>query len=192
MCSAQRDEEMRQWVEADLRRLECQRAASAREMADAERIERARLEALMPVSARLAELFRDAERRTRQIRGARHHEVNVCLRQPTVECVEVSLRWGKKFGLTEAERHLMAGYARRRRRLQRYPEVVVGHEYHELSAVLDGLAQSLRLGSEPPVPISRFIERPAMVESYIAANLRQPRLNAAYFHRSDGYQRRGR
>lgn len=190
--SARTDEETERWVEDDLRRLARQREASQRAVADADARESRCLEALAPVSARVAERFRHLEQHTRAIRSCRHHEVVVRLRQPSCTCVCVTLRWGSKFGLTDAERQLMRSYQRKPRRLFRYPEVVVGHDYHELSAVLDGAAETLRLGAGPVHPLAHYLANPAMVDSYLATGLAHPPLLRSEHHRSEGYRERGR
>lgn len=184
------DEETRRWIEADLERLERQRAASAWTLAEAERLQARRLQELMPVSSALAGMFRQVEAHNRSVRSCRHHEVVVRLRQPSPQCIHVSLRWGKKFALTDAEKQLMRSYQTRRRRLQRYPEVVVGHEYHELSATLDGCRNTVSLGSGEVFPVDRFAEQQATVAACIARCLSNPTLVAAYFDRSTNYSRR--
>lgn len=187
---ARAEEEARLWVEADLRRLEQQRASTTEAVAEEQRRESQRLEALMPVSARLAELFREAERRTRSVRSCRLHEVAVRLRQPTVDCVHVTLRWGKKFDLTDADKQLMKSYRNRRRRLQRYPDVVVGHEYFELSAVLDSRAATLRLGSGATYDIASFAANPGIVAPYIREGVANPSPICSYYYRCDGYEKK--
>lgn len=186
--AAAADREIEQWVEADLRRVAEQREASRQAVAEADARERRCLESVMPISARVAEQFRQVERSTRQIRSSRCHEVVVRLRQPSSTCVRVSLRWGAKFDLTDGDRQLMRSYQRRPRRLFRYPEVVVAHEYHELTAVLDGIAQTIRLGPGAVHPIADFLACPALVDRYVAAGLAQPPLVASYHHRADGYR----
>ena len=186
--AAAADREIERWVEADLRRVAEQREAALQAVADADARERRCLEAVLPVSARVAEQFRQVERSTRQIRSCRCHEVVVRLRQPSRTCVHVSLRWGAKFCLTDAERQLMRSYQRRPRRLFRYPEVVVAHEYHELTAVLDGVAQTLRLGAGTVHPIDEFLACPALVDRYVTAGLARPPLVASYHRRTDGYR----
>lgn len=186
------DEETRRWVEADLERLERQRAASARALAESERLAAQRLEALLPVSSALADMFRQVEAGNRSIRSCRFHEVVVRLRQPSPHCIHVSLRWGRKFELTDAERQLMRSYQTRRRRLQRYPEVVVGHEYHELSAILDGCGRTLKMGSGEIFAVDRFAEQRAQVAACIARCMADPPLVATYFDRSSGYRPRER
>ena len=188
IASGQLDRETESWIEADLRRVAEQREASQRAVADAEDTERRCLEALLPISARVAERFREAEQRNRQVRSSRCHEVVVHLRQPSSSCVRVSMRWGAKFCLTDADRQLMRSYQRRPRRLFRYPEVVVAHEYHELTAVLDGAAQTLRLGGGAAVSITDFLACPTIVDSYLAAGLASPPLLRSEHHRSEGYR----
>lgn len=102
------------------------------------------------------------------------------------------MRWGAKFFLTDAERQLMRSYQRRPRRLFRYPEVVVGHEYHELTAVLDGVAQTLRLGAAVTCSIADFLACPTMVDNYLAAGLASPPLLRSEHRRSEGYRERAR
>ncbi len=184
------DADLERWVEDNLSRIARQREASLRAVADAQAHEARCLEALQPVSARVAEQFRLVEQRHRQIRFCRIHEVVVRLHQPSTVCVSIALRWGSKLGLTDAERQLMRSYQRRPRRLFRYPAVVVAHEYHELSAVLDGAAQTLRLGSGPAQPLAQFLACPAIVERYLADGVARPPLVASYHHRSDGYRAR--
>lgn len=190
--SVRADQGLERWIESDLRRIAQQRDASQRAVADADALETRRLEALMPVSARVADRFRQAEQRTRRIRSCRHHEVVVRLRQPSASCVCVSLRWGSKFGLTDAERQLMRSYQRQPRRLWRYPEVVIAHEYHELSAVLDGAAETLRLGPGPEHTIADYLACPAIVDGYLATGLAHPPLLRSEHHRCDGYRERAR
>ncbi len=187
---ARAEEEARLWVEADLRRLEQQRASSIEAMAEEQRRESRRLEELMPVSARLAEMFREVERSTRSVRSCRLHEVAVRLRQPSADCIHVSLRWGKKFGLTDADKQLMRSYKSRRRRLQRYPDVVVGHEYCELSAVLDARAGTLRLGSGATYDIATFVANPSVVGPYIQQAVANPSPICTNYHRCDDYEKR--
>lgn len=187
---ARAEEEARLWVEADLRRLEQQKASTIEAVAEAQRRESQRLEELMPVSARLAEMFREVERRTRSVRSCRLHEVAVRLRQPSVDCIHVSLRWGKKFDLTDADKQLMSSYKTRRRRLQRYPDVVVGHEYCELSAVLDARAGTLRLGSGTTYDIAAFVANPSIVDSYIHQAVANPSTICSYYRRCDGYEKK--
>ena len=189
--SGRLDRETEQWVENDLRRVAEQREASQRAIADAEYIERRCLENLLPISARMAERFRQVEQRARQVRSSRCHEVVVNLRQPTTSCVRVAMRWGTKFCLTDADRQLMRSYQRRPRRLFRYPEVVVAYEYHELAAVLDGVAQTLRLGAGTPCAITDFLVCPTIVDSYLAAGLASPPLLRREHRRSEGYREPG-
>lgn len=186
------DLEIERWVEADLRRVAEQREASLRAVANAQASESRCLEALLPVSARVAERFRQMEQSTRQIRSSRCHEVVVRLRQPSSSCVSVSMRWGAKFCLTDAERQLMRSYQRRPRRLFRYPEMVVGHEYHELGAVLDGTTQTLRLGSGATCSIADLLARPTIVDGYLATGLASPPLIRSEYRRSEGYRERAR
>ena len=189
--SGRLDHETERWVEDDLRRVAEQREESQRAVADAEHSERRCLEALLPVSARVAERFRQVEQRTRQVRSSRHHEVVVNLRQPTGTCVRVAVRWGPKFCLTDADRQLMRSYQRRPRRLFHYPEVVVAYEYHELTAVLDGVAQTLRLGAGTVCAITDFLAFPTIVDSYLAAGLASPPLLRREHRRSESYREPG-
>lgn len=182
------DHDLERWVEDDLDRIARQREASQRSVAAAAAEEARCLEALLPVSTRVAEQFRRAEQRTSKIRSCRHHEVVVRLHQPSAACVSISLRWGAKFDLTDAERQLMRSYQRRPRRLFRYPEVVVAHDYHELSAVLDGAAQTLRLGSGPAHPLAQLPSGPAVVDSYLATGLAHPPRLRREHRRSEGYR----
>jgi hypothetical protein len=184
------DEEAQRWVEADLDRIARQREASLRAVADADADEARCLQALEPITRRVAEQFRQVEQRHRQVRSCRIHEVVVRLHQPAPACVSVALRWGAKLGLTDAERQLMRSYQRRPRRLFRYPAVVVAHEYHELTAVLDGAAQTLRLGSGPAQPLAQLLACHAIVERYLADGIVRPPLVASYHHRSEGYRER--
>lgn len=184
------DQEAQRWVEADLDRIARQREASLRAAADAEAEEIRCLTELKPLSTRVAEQFRQVEQRHRQVRSCRIHEVVVRLHQPAPACVSVALRWGAKLGLTDAERQLMRSYQRRPRRLFRYPAVVVAHEYHELTAVLDGAAQTLRLGSGPAQPLAQLLAVHAIVERYLADGIARPPLVASYHHRSEGYRER--
>lgn len=182
------DQEAQRWVEADLSRIARQREAAQRAVADAVAEESRCLQALKPVSARVAEQFRQVEQRHRQIRSCRIHEVVVRLHQPSPTCISVVLRWGAKLGLTDAERQLMHSYQRRPRRLFRYPEIVVAHEYYELSAVLDGAAETLQLGSGPMHPLAQFLACPGMVDRYLTEGIANPPLVASYHHRSEGYR----
>jgi hypothetical protein len=182
------DADLKRWLEDDLSRIARQRDASQRAVAAAEAEETRCLEALLPVSTRVAEQFRRVEQRTSQIRSCRHHEVVIRLHQPSPASVFISLRWGAKFGLTDAERQLMRSYQRRPRRLFRYPEVVIAHDYHELSAVLDGAAQTLRLGSGPVHHLAQLPSCPAVVDSYLATGLAHPPRLRREHRRSEGYR----
>ncbi|HWH35366.1 MAG TPA: hypothetical protein VNT56_08630 [Acidimicrobiales bacterium] len=184
------DDDLERWVEEDLARVADQRAASLRALADTEAWERRCLDAVLPLSAAIADAFRRTEQRTRAIRSSRHHEVVVRLRQPAVTSVRVNLRWGAKFGLTDAERALMRSYQRRPRRLFRYPEVVVAQEYHELSAVLDGDRRTLSLGTSPPLPLEQYLSSPSMVERYLQSGVARPPTVRLRHHRADGYRER--
>lgn len=186
------DDEINSWVEHDLSRIARQRDASLRAVAEANAKVARCMDSLTQVSARVAEQFRRAERGNRQVRSCRVHEVVVRLHQPTDASITVSLRWGPKLGLTDAERQLMRSYQRRPRRLFRYPALVVGHEYHELSAVLDGADETLRLGSGSVQPLSQYLASPAVVDRYLADGIVRPPLLRSVHHRSDGYKERSR
>lgn len=182
------DLEMQRWVEEDLWRIARQREASQRAVAEAEAEEARCCQAVSLLSAQVADRFRQVERSSRAIRSCRFHDVVVRLHQPSASCISVVLRWGAKFGLTDAERQLMRSYQRKPRRVFRYPAVVVAHEYHELSAVLDGAAQSLRLGSGPVQPLAQFVTCPGIVDRYLAEGVARPPLVASYYHRAQGYR----
>lgn len=182
------DPDLDRWVEDDLSRIARQRDASLRAVAATEAEEVRCLEALLPISTQVAERFRQVEQRTPQIRSCRHHEVVVRLHQPSAACVLISLRWGAKFGLTDAERQLMHSYQRRPRRLFRYPEVVVAHHYHELFAVLDGAARTLQLGEGSVHPLAQLPTCPAEVDSYLATGLARPPLLRREHRRAEGYR----
>lgn len=182
------DDDIARWVEDDLERIARQRDASQRAVAATHAEEARCLQALLPVSTRVAEKFRQAEQRNRQIRSCRHHEVVVRLHQPSAACVLISLRWGAKFALTDAERQLMRSYQRRPRRLFHYPEVVVAHEYHELSVVLDGLARTLRLGSGQVHCLAQAPSCSAVVDDYLARGLASPPLVRRAHRRADAYR----
>lgn len=184
------EDDLERWVEDDLARVAHQRDASLRALADTEAWERRCLDAVLPLSAAIADAFRRTEQRTRSIRSSRHHEVVVRLRQPSVTSVRVSLRWGAKFGLTDAERALMRSYQRRPRRLFRYPDVVVAQDYHELSAVLDGDARTLRLGSGAALALEEYLSNPSMVQRYLESGAARPPTVAVRHHRADSYRER--
>ena len=130
-------------AEEYLARVEQARVSFVAAYAAREAEQSARLHSLLPASAVLRAMLEELER-TRTVRRQRRHEVTARLRQPSPECVRVSLRWGRKFELTDAERHLIRSYqTTRRRRLLRYPEVVVAHEYREIAGVLDPGEQCL-------------------------------------------------
>ncbi|MDP8954686.1 MAG: hypothetical protein M3N37_07200 [Actinomycetota bacterium] len=175
-------------VEAELERIHRQRVAAEQQVADDDRREAQLLATLQPASAALADIFRDLERRTWSIRSRRHHEVTVFLRQPAADCVRASLRWGAKFALTDAERLLMRSYQARRRKLQRYPAVVVAWEYHELSGVLDATAQTLTLGCGETFSLECFAARPTIVLPALTAALRRPPLVRRHHLRVDDYR----
>lgn len=182
------EERQRGSVEADLAGLQRQRAAADREHAREERRAAARLETLLPMSRALADVLRDLERRAGEIRRHRLHEVTVALRDPTSDCVRVSLRWGTKFGLTDTDKHLMHSYRTARRRLRRYPDVVVAHEYHEVWGVLDGSERTLRLSSGHVFPIEGFAEDPAVVLACLSQALATADRQARYHLRSMDYE----
>ncbi|MBW3574056.1 MAG: hypothetical protein KY450_04200 [Actinobacteria bacterium] len=176
-------------VDAYLARVEAGRSAVTAAHAAAEAEQSARLHALMPASAALRAMLEDLERRTRAVGAQRRHEVAARLRQPSPECIRVSLRWGRKFELTEADRHLIRSYqTNRRRRVLRYPEVVVAHEFHEIAGVLHAGDGRLRLDPGPEVAIDDLVVRPQEVRSALAAGLASPRLHRLHLRRDDGYR----
>lgn len=175
-------------VEAEVERIEHQRRAAEQRRAEDDQRESRLLAGLLPAGAALAEIFRDLERSTPSIRSQRHHEVTVFLRQPSPDCVRASLRWGAKFALTDAERHLMRSYQTRRRRLQRYPAVVVAQEYYELTGVLSATGQSLTLGCGQTFPLDAFAAQPAMARPALSAALRRPLLTRRHHLRADDYR----
>jgi hypothetical protein len=146
------------------------------------------LAGLLPASAAFADILRDLERRTSSVRSARHHEVTVFLRQPRADCVRASLRWGAKFSLTDADRHLMRSYQTRRRRLQRYPAVVVAQDYCELSGVLNATSRTLALGCGQTVPLDRFVAQPAIALPALSAALLRPAVHRLQHLRADDYR----
>lgn len=177
-------------VDDYLARVEHGRAAVTAAHAATEAEQSVRLHALMPASAALRAMLEDLERRTWAVRSQRHHEVVARLRQPSSDCIRVSLRWGPKFELTEADRHLSRSYqTTRRRRLLRYPEVIVAHDYREVAGVFDSLDRCLRLDPGPEVAIDDLLARPQVVRSALDATLAHPRLHRLHLHRADGYQR---
>lgn len=182
------EEQQRRGMEADLAGLARQRASAERARAREERAAAARVDALLPASSALAETFRALEQRTPEIRGQPLHEVTVQLRQPTSDCVRVSLRWGTKFGLTDTEKHLMHSYRTSRRRLRRYPDMVVAHEYREVWGVFDGSEGTLRLSSGHVFPIEGFAVDPAVVGPCLPAALRSADRQARYHLRSSQYE----
>lgn len=186
------DPDFDQWVEEDLVRVERQRVASLRAVADSDAWERRCLEAMSPLSATIASAFRRFEQANRTIRASRRHEVVVRLRRPAATSIRVTLRWGSKFALTDTERALMRGFQRRPRRLVRYPEVVVAQDYHQLVAVLDGDQRTLRLGSGQAEPIDRYLASPSLVERYLEAGLLRPPSVSVTHHRSEGYRQHTR
>ena len=170
-------------------RIERGRASFAAVQAAVEAEESARLHALMPASAALRKILQDVERRAREVRGQRRHEVTAHLRQPSPGCIRVTLRWGPKFGLTEADRHLIHSYQRApRRRFLRYPDVVVAHEYHEIAGVLDADDEGLHLDPGTRVDIEELLTRPAVVRSAVEAALARPRTHRLHLHRADRYR----
>jgi hypothetical protein len=175
-------------VEAELERIDHQRVAAERRMADDDQREARLLAGLLPASSALAEILRDLERRTLSIRRQRRHEVSVFLRQPTPDCVRASLRWGRKFSLTDADRQLMRSYQKRRRRLQRYPEAIVACEYFELSGVLSATTQTLQLGTGETFALERFVAQPSIVAPALTAALRRPPLTRQDHLRSNDYR----
>ncbi len=174
-------------VEAELKRIHHQRVEAEQRVADDERRESHLLAGLLPASAALADILRDLERRTSSIRSQRHHEVAVLLRQPAPDCIRASLRWGAKFALTDGERHLMRSYQTRRRKLQRYPAVVVAQEYYELSGVLTATSQTLALGGQT-FSLEHFVAQPAIVLPALSAALRRPALIRQHHLRAHDYR----
>lgn len=160
-------------VEAELERIEGQRRACEQRVLDDDRRESALLAGLLPASTTMADLLRDLERQTPSIRSQRLHEVSVFLHQPRSDCIRASLRWGPKLRLTDAERHLMRSFQTRRRRLQRYPAVVVAWEYREITAVLCGSSATVTIGSAPAVSLESFVARPAIAVSALHLALHQ-------------------
>lgn len=176
-------------VDDYLDRVEQGRAACLAAQAAEEAEQCARLHALMPATAVLRTMLEDLARRSRVVRRQRHQEVTARLRQPSAECVRVSLRWGDKFELTDAERHLIHSYRSRRvRRILRYPEVVVAHEFEEVAGVLDGGDHSLQLDPGPRVSIHDLLVRPGTVLSAVEAALARPRTHRLHLRRADGYE----
>lgn len=170
-----------------LARVEQGRAIFAAAHATREAEASARLHGLMPASAALRAMLLDLERRTREVRRQQRHEVTARLRQPSADCVRVSLRWGPKFDLTDADRHLIRSYQTTRRRLLRYPEVLVAHEYQEIAGVLDARDKCLRLDPGPCLSVDDVLCRPAVVMSAFEAALARPCLHRLHLSRADGY-----
>ena len=171
-----------------LANLRWHRLAWEHERAEKEVEDRARLERVLPSSARLKKMFAEVERTTRAVRREPRHEVVVFLHQPRPDCVRTSLRWGSKFALTDAEKQLMHSYRVARRRLRRYPEVLVAWSYYELSGVFDATAGTLELGSGEVMAIQRFVHDPSSVVPYITATLAHPMLNVRHYARANGYE----
>ncbi len=178
-------------VEEYLARVEQGRVAFAAAYAAREAEQSARLHALLPASAALRAMLEELER-SKIVRRQRRHEVTARLRQPSPECVRVSLRWGWKFELTDGERHLIRSYrTTRRRRLLRYPEVVVAHDYREIAGVLDADEQCLRLDLGPRVALADLHARPGAVMPALEAALADPTVHRLHLHRADGYAGEG-
>lgn len=175
-------------VEAHLERIHRQRVESVNQRASEEAQESQLLAALMPASAVFAELLRDIERRSRKVRSHRRHEVTVFLRQPTAECIRASLRWGTKFALSEAERALMRNYRTRRRRLQRYPDVVIAHHYFEVWGTFNGTTKVLELGTGHAWSIAQFQQNPALVRPFLDQAVAAPTLRVQRHHKASGYE----
>lgn len=182
------EEQRRRSVDADRAALERQRAAAEQLRTSEERTAAARLDAVLPASGALAETLRGLERRDREIHRHPLHEVTVELRQPTPDCVRVSLRWGTKFRLTDADKHLMHSYRTSRRRLRRYPDVVVAHEYREVWGVLDGSEGTLRLSCGHVLTIEDFLDDPAVVAPCLSESLESADRQARYHLRSSQYE----
>ena len=182
------EEQQRRSVRADLGALERARAAAEQARARQERTATERVDALLPASSALAESFRALERQTPEIRRQPLHEVTVQPRQPTPDSVRVSLRWGTKFGLTDADKQLMHSYRTSRRRLRRYPDVVVAHEYRELWGVFDGSQGTLRLSSGHVVAVEDFLDDPAVTLRCLSEALNSADVQARYHLRSTEYE----
>ncbi|MGI9120715.1 MAG: hypothetical protein ACR2G7_11455 [Acidimicrobiales bacterium] len=182
------DHESTWTVEAELERIHRQHITFVQDSAAKETRESQLLASMMPASAVLADMFREIERRTRQVRSHRLHEVTVFLRQPGPDCIRAALRWGRKFALTDGDRQLMKSYQTRRRRLQRYPDVVVAHEFYELSGTLNGTTEVLELGTGETFPIPHFVANPAIVLPSLEMSLAAPRLQAQRHLRARNYE----
>ncbi len=176
-------------VEAELQRIDHQRTDAERRVVEDDQRESRLLAGLLPASAVLADILHDLERRTLVVRSQRRHEVSVFLRQPRPDCVRAALRWGRKFALTDAERQTMRRYQTRRRRLQRYPEVIVACEYFEVSGILSATTQTLVLGSGETFPLERFVAQPSVVVPALRAALQRPTLTRQDHLRANGYRR---
>lgn len=181
-------EQQRRSVQADLGALERVRAAAEQARARQERTATERIDALLPASSALAESFRALERQSPEIRRQPLHEVTVQPRQPTPDSVRVSLRWGTKFGLTDADKQLMHSYRTSRRRLRRYPDVVVAHEYRELWGVFDGSQGTLRLSSGHVVAVEDFLDDPAVTLRCLSEALNSADAQARYHLRCTEYE----
>ena len=175
-------------VEGELERIHRQYVTFVEHQAAQETRESQLLASMMPASAALAGVLRDLERRTRQVRSHRLHEVTVFLRQPAPDCIRAALRWGRKFALTDADRQLMKSYQSRRRRLQRYPDVVVAHEYHEITGTLNGTTEMLELGTGQRFAIPDFLANPTIVLPALEKDLAAPRLHLRRHLRARNYE----
>ena len=165
------------------------RAAFVADHAVAEAAQTARLHALLPASARVQSMLEDLEQGTRSVRRQRCHDVVARMRQPSPECLRVSLRWGSKFELTDADRHLIRSYqTTRRQRLRGYPEVVVAHDYHEIAAVLDASEQCLRLEPGPRVALADVLAWSGEVRAALQTALSRPVEHRLHLQRADGYR----
>ena len=182
------EEQRRRSLEADLGTIERVRASAEQARARQERMATDRVDALLPASSALAESFRALERQAPDIRRQPLHEVTVHPRQPTPDCVRVSLRWGTKFGLTDADKQLMHSYRTSRRRLRRYPDVVVAHEFRELWGVFDGSQGTLRLSSGHVLAIEEFLDDPAVTVRWLSEALDSADAQARYHLRSTEYE----
>ncbi|HEV2069852.1 MAG TPA: hypothetical protein VGR26_08670 [Acidimicrobiales bacterium] len=182
------EEQRRRSVEADLGELEHQRTAAEQARARQERTATERVDALLPASRALAETLRALEQQAPEIRRQPLHEVTVQLHQPTPGCVRVSLRWGTKFALTDTDKQLMHSYRTARRRVRRYPDVVVAHEYRELWAVLDGSQGAVRLSSGHVFAIEEFLDDPAVVVRCLPEALVGADRQARYHLRCTDYE----
>ena len=187
-AGAQQREDHPLGVAEYLANLRSHQVAWEHERAEKDGHERARLEGVLPSSAKLKEVFAEVERTTRAIRREPLHEVVVFLHQPRPDCVRTSLRWGSKFALTAADKQLMHSYRVARRRVRRYPEVLVAWSYYELSGIFDATAGTLELGSGEVMAIQRFAHDPSSVRPYITATLARPVLNVRHYARANGYE----